>query len=185
LPYRILRLDPLHSSIDLGLKSRAFEELGGAAYRRKGVQVSETGGGGADGGVDLILKKDGETLLVQGKNWRTFKVGVKVVRELYGVVVARGANGGIVISSGRFSREARELARGKALELVDGGQLVRMIEAVKKNPPRASKTSIQNPCPLCGDELILRVSRKGPHTGEKFWGCSPFPRCRGVKPFTN
>jgi restriction system protein len=96
-----------------------FEELVGEAYRRKGYIVTETGGGGADGGVDLVLRRSGEKLLVQCKHWKMEKVGVKVVRELYGVIAAEGATGGIVISSGTFSQEARDFARGKPLELLD------------------------------------------------------------------
>jgi restriction system protein len=50
--------------------------------------VAEIGGGGADGGVDLVLtkpgKSGGEKFLVQCKQWRAYKVGVDVVRELYG-----------------------------------------------------------------------------------------------------
>jgi restriction system protein len=46
----------------------------------------ETGGGGPDGGVDLVLRKPGgngsEKFLVQCKQWRALKVGVDVVREL-------------------------------------------------------------------------------------------------------
>ena len=38
-----------------------FEALVGEAFRRKGYAVTETGGGGADGGIDLALKKEGET----------------------------------------------------------------------------------------------------------------------------
>lgn len=34
-----------------------FELLVGEAFRRKGYAVAENGGGGADGGVDLVLKK--------------------------------------------------------------------------------------------------------------------------------
>ena len=41
------------------LSWREFEELVGEAYRRKGYNVTETGGGGADGGVDLVLKRGG------------------------------------------------------------------------------------------------------------------------------
>ncbi len=162
---------------------QAFEELVGEAYRRKGYRVTETGGGGADGGVDLVLKKGGETRLVQCKNWRTFKVGVKVVRELYGVVAARGATGGVLICSGKFTLEAQDFARGKALELVDGAQLARMIEEVKRPPSTtaASPPNEETLCPICGSEMVLRVAKKGPRAGEKFWGCSTFPRCRGVK----
>jgi restriction system protein len=164
---------------------RAFEDLVGEAYRRRGYHVAETGGDGADGGVDLILKKDGETLFVQCKNWKTFKVGVKVVRELYGVVVGRGATGGIVITSGRFTQDAREFARGKRLELIDGGRLLRMIDEVKKPPSNSTvgEPKEDNLCPRCGSKMVLRVARKGHHPGEKFWGCTAFPKCREIKPY--
>ncbi len=36
-------------------------------------------------------------------------------------------------------------------------------------------------CPKCGAEMVLRTAAKGPHKGEKFYGCSRFPKCRGVK----
>ena len=72
-----------------GISWREFEMLVGEGFRLQGYQVVETGGGGADGGVDLVLTKPGnnggEKFLVQCKQWRAFKVGVDVVRELYGV----------------------------------------------------------------------------------------------------
>lgn len=33
-------------------------------------------------------------------------------------------------------------------------------------------------CPRCGAKLVLRTSTKGQHTGNQFWGCSNFPKCR-------
>jgi restriction system protein len=160
-----------------------FEELVGEAFRRKGYHVTETGGGGADGGVDLVLRKGGETFLVQCKNWRTYKVGVKVVRELYGIMAAQGATGGFVIISGKFTQEAKEFARDKALELVDGTQLVKMIEEVRRTPPilTVSEPEEEDLCPRCGSEMVLRVATKGPRSGERFWGCSAFPKCRGAR----
>ena len=56
--------------------------------------MQENTGGGADGGVDLVLSKTGERILVQCKNWKSSKVGVSTVRELFGVVTAEGASGG-------------------------------------------------------------------------------------------
>ncbi len=44
-----------------------FEMLVGEAFRRRGYTVSESGGGGADGGVDLVLRKGNEKSLVQCK----------------------------------------------------------------------------------------------------------------------
>ena len=38
-------------------------------------------------------------------------------------------------------------------------------------------------CPICGGNLILRTAKKGPHTGETFWGCSNFPKCRYIKKY--
>jgi restriction system protein len=161
-----------------------FEELVGEAYRRKGYTVTESGGGGADGGVDLVLRRGGEKLLVQCKHWRMNKVGVKDVRELFGVIAAEGASGGVVISSGTFTQEARDFASGKPLELIDGPQLVEMISSVQKTPTQAGELAQENLCPLCGSKMVLRTAQKGPHMGEQFWGCSAFPRCRGTKPYS-
>lgn len=61
------------------LSWREFEQLVGEAYRRQGYSVVETGGGGADGGVDVRLSRGGETVLVQCKRWRTQRVGVDKV----------------------------------------------------------------------------------------------------------
>lgn len=163
---------------------REFEELVGEAYRRQGYTVTETGGGGADGGVDLILKKNGENLLVQCKHWKMDKVGVKVVRELYGVVAAESASGGIVISSGSFTQEAKDFARGKPLELLDGSALLNLIAEVQKAPAVQIQTTDNNLCPICGSKMILRTAKKGPKAGEKFWGCSAFPKCRATKPYS-
>lgn len=73
-----------------GMSWHKFELLVGEAYRLLGYRVTEIGGGGADGGVDLMLTKCGEKFLVQCKQWKAYKVGVDVVRELYGVMAAKG-----------------------------------------------------------------------------------------------
>jgi len=162
---------------------REFEELVGEAYRRKGYLVTETGGGGPDGGVDLILKKNGEKILVQCKHWKMDKVGVKVARELYGVVAAESASGGIVISSGSFTQEAKGFAKGKPLELLDGSALLNLIAEVRKTPAIPPQKSDDNTCPICGSKMVLRTAKKGINAGEKFWGCSAFPKCRATKPY--
>ena len=91
---------------------RNFEELVAEAYRRQGYRVAE-GGYGADGGIDLELRKDGQLTLVQCKQWKTQKVGVNVVREMFGVLTAHQANRFIIISSGTFTQQAIDFAAGK------------------------------------------------------------------------
>ena len=36
-------------------------------------------------------------------------------------------------------------------------------------------------CPKCGGELVERIATKGQYAGQKFWGCSSFPKCKFVK----
>jgi restriction system protein len=111
----------IHSVRSLTWKQ--FEELVGEIGRRKGYQVLENFGGGADGGVDARFKKDGKLVLVQCKNWKAQKVNVKVVRELYGVIAAEGAHGGLVVTAGSYTKDALDFAKGKSIDLIDGQKL--------------------------------------------------------------
>ncbi len=36
-------------------------------------------------------------------------------------------------------------------------------------------------CPTCGDVIVLRKAKSGPSIGAEFWGCSRYPKCRGMK----
>ena len=167
-----------------------FERLVGEAYRRQGYCVIETGGGGADGGVDLKLVKDGETWLVQCKRWRKERVGVNVVRELYGVVAAEQATGGIVITTSAFTPDATVFAQDKPLKLIDGVALLDMIRAVQKSdtpaaiaasPPTVREPDIAPRCLQCGSPMVQRVARQGKNAGQAFLGCSRFPECRATQ----
>jgi restriction system protein len=35
-------------------------------------------------------------------------------------------------------------------------------------------------CPKCGADMVLRTAMKGDNAGNQFWGCSKFPKCRGI-----
>jgi len=164
------------------LSWREFEELVGEAYRRQGYFVLENQGEGADGGVDLRLRKDGNKVYVQCKHWKR-NVGVKVVRELYGVVKAQKAAKGIIVTSGTFSAAAERFASGKEIELVDGKELLELVADVQKQPQIQKSQALSKTCPRCGKQMILRTAKKGKHAGEKFWGCSGFPDCRTILPY--
>ena len=175
-----------------GMTWQEFEMLVGEAYRRQGFNVCEMGGGGADGGVDLVLTKNGQTVLVQCKQWKTFKVGVKTVRELYGVIAAQKAQGGVVVSSGVFTQEAIDFATGKNIALIDGEKLRRVIDSVRATPHAVAEPVISDPvsrgadsasaCPKCGASMVRRTAKQGENIGRSFWGCSKYPACRGIVP---
>lgn len=114
-----------------GITWQDFELLVGEAYRHRGYQVQEIGGGGADGGVDLVLNRDSEKLLVQCKHWKAFRVDVKVVRELYGIMTAEHAQGGVVVTLGVFTEPAQAFAMGKNLKLIDGEALADLLQSAQ------------------------------------------------------
>ena len=89
-------------------------------FRRQGFSATEHILGGADGGVDVMLTRGSERFLVQCKHWSTRAVGPSVVRELNGVIAARGAAGGFVVTSGSFTAAARAFAAEAGIQLVDG-----------------------------------------------------------------
>jgi restriction system protein len=160
---------------------RDFERIVGASFEKDGFAVRHTGGGSADGGVDLVLTKGRETTLVQCKQWRAQNVGVTTVRELYGVMAARGATHGIVVSAGEFTRDASEFATGRNIELVTGRALAALLRDCKD--VHDASTPFATPvCPKCGARMLERVARRGPNAGQPFWGCETFPRCRATLP---
>lgn len=174
---------------------RQFELLVGEAFRRQGYAVEETGLGGADGGVDLILRRGGRCTLVQCKRWRRTRVPVSVVREMYGLLTHHHADAVLVVASGGFTADAERFAAGKPVELMGGETLLRMIRAVQASPvqtvatagqsnstpvyaTKGVETVAQPECPRCGKAMVERSNRR---TGEKFWGCSAYPACRGTR----
>jgi restriction system protein len=167
-----------------------FELLVGEGFRQQGYQVIENGGGGADGGIDLVLRKGGDKFLVQCKQWKAFNVGVTVVRELYGVMAANGAAGGFVVTSGRFTDDAKAFASGRNITLMDGSALFKLIHqtsaarATRPSPPEmVSPKAVTTPsCPICAKVMVQRVAKRGSSSGNAFWGCSGFPACRGTRP---
>lgn len=182
-----------------------FELLVGEAYRRQGYTVKELGGDGPDGGVDLVLHRDGERIFVQCKHWKAMSVGVDVVRQIFGVMAAHGGSGCVVVTSGKFTAAAQDFAKGRNVDLVDGPKLFRLMESVSgRKPveaaaeattvferratltattaaPKPASTAAVPACPICSATMMQRTARKGPNAGKSFWGCSRYPTCKGTR----
>ena len=189
----------LHADIDMewvrGLSWRGFEHQLAEVYRQKGYEVEETGGGGADGGIDLKLFRDGRTTIVQCKHWKTWKVNVKPVRELFGVMTAERADSAIFITSGGYTSDALKFAEGKPIELIDQHGFLDLVRCFQKElqdhygvEPVNAHTDKEMPaaakippnCPMCQSPMKLRTAKKGKNAGSQFWGCSRFPDCHGT-----
>lgn len=164
-----------------------FEQLVGEGFRQRGFQVSERGGSSPDGGVDLALTKAGKRYLVQCKQWRARQVGVSIIRELCGVMAAEQAEGGYVVTSGHFTREAKEFAGRNRIEMIDGTQLQQLIEQEPASPvayeaafSAMTTRALAPACPGCGKPMVERTAKKGAMIGQAFWGCQDYPRCRRI-----
>lgn len=158
-----------------------FEFHVGEAYREKGYVVAETPKG-ADGGVDLILRKDGEKTFVQCKHWKLYKVGVGKVRELLGSMVAGDADHGVLVATGTFTVSAIQFARQNGIKLVQGEDIECMVQVSSEGDTLLPESVKKQPeCPVCNSFMIKRTAKKGKKVGQQFWGCSGFPTCKGTR----
>lgn len=84
-----------------------------------------------DGGVDAVIFDPdpirGGKIVIQAKRY-TNTVGVSAVRDLYGTVLNEGANKGILVTTSDFGPDAYGFAKGKPLVLLNGGNLLHLLE---------------------------------------------------------
>lgn len=186
---------------------KEFEIMVSEVFRQQGYHVDYRFAKGPDGGVDLVLQKGGRISLVQCKQWRRRSIGVITVREQFGILCSEGVDESIIVTSGTFTSEARDFAKGKPIRLLDGSELLELIQAVKERKtegvvkplaetqmkvsnglhvshvpfPEEASESIGPVCPRCAAPMVLRIAKKSSRAGQEFWGCSTFPVCRGTR----
>jgi restriction system protein len=104
------------------LFEREFSDNGGE------VKVTQSS---RDGGVDAVAFDPdpirGGKIVIQSKRY-TNVVGVSAIRDLYGTVLNEGATKGIIITTSHYGSDAYEFAKGKPLTLLDGNNLLFLLE---------------------------------------------------------
>lgn len=84
-----------------------------------------------DGGVDAVAFDPdpirGGKIVIQAKRY-TNTVGVGAVRDLYGTVMNEGANKGILVTTSDFGPDSYAFANGKPLVLLNGSNLLHMLQ---------------------------------------------------------
>lgn len=85
------------------------------------------------------------------------------------------------------SNVGSEVRSEKAMLELAESYLQAHIEKVKDYTEKYNQYLIQEAtveeklmCPKCGAEMIKRVATKGTNVGKSFYGCSNFPKCRGI-----
>jgi len=84
-----------------------------------------------DGGVDAIAFDPdpirGGKFVIQAKRY-TKVLPVSAVRDLYGTMINEGAAKGILVTTAYFGPDSREFAKDKPITLIDGPQLVYLLD---------------------------------------------------------
>lgn len=166
------------------LEWKRFEEVCAGLFERLGF-TTKSAACGADGGIDIHLfwpPSDQPVAIVQCKAW-TKNVGVKLIRELRGVMTSERAAKGIFVTTSAFSDDAIAFAKGNKIALMDG---VEVLKSILKLPEEKQASLLQlatagdyttPTCPSCGNKMVSRKPKAG---GRPFWGCLNFPECRTI-----
>jgi restriction system protein len=107
--------------------SRDLEVLVERLYKRIGYQTKLTNPT-KDGGRDILAHRiepsKKESLLIECKNYR-HTVGVEIIRQLLGVVASEKVNKGVLVTTNRFTKGAKDFTNeNPRIELIDGEQLI-------------------------------------------------------------
>jgi len=143
---------------------------------------------GADGGVDIWLHSrhaEGPAAIVQCKHWQGKLVGVKELREFYGVMSSHKLKRGTYATSSTFTADAMNFAKENGISALDGKGLLALI--AKRTPEQQQEileTAYEGEywrptCARCGVKMVERTKKDG---GSGFWGCANYPRCKSTLP---
>jgi restriction system protein len=166
---------------------RRFEALCERLFAQGGFEA-RTQSHGADGGVDIWLhskNSEGPAAVVQCKHWIGKPVGVKELREFFGVMASKGLQRGTFATSSTFTPAAMDFAKENGINVLDGERLLALIGRRTQSQQEdllavAYEGEYWKPtCASCGVKMVGRTPAKG---GSQFWGCANFPRCRTTMP---
>jgi hypothetical protein len=105
-----------------GMRWRDFMHLVLAAMNQRGYErVFEPNVTGDES--DYLLDRDNQRWLLSSKHGAAYVLGSTSIAEFAREIRMRGANGGLLVTPGRFAPEARALAAAQRIELLDGPTL--------------------------------------------------------------
>ncbi len=166
---------------------RRFEAVCETLFAQAGFETKSQSHG-ADGGVDIWLHSRnamGPVAVVQCKHWLGKAVGVKELREFFGVMTSNKLKRGTYATTSTYTADATQFAKDNGINALDGKALLGLI--ANRTPEQqqalldvAFEGEYWRPtCASCGIKMVERTPSKG---GAAFWGCSNYPRCKSKLP---
>ena len=85
-----------------------------------------------------------------------------------------------VVSQDNLQRMAEKLVLNHKPTAVDYVNKFSLKGSTDINDVDSDNDLNQPVCPVCGSGMVKREAKKGKNAGKAFYGCSKFPKCRGV-----
>ena len=166
------------------LEWRRFELLCAGYFEALGFRADLAYSAAGSGGADISLYPQGAeraSVVVQCKPWNAYRVGIKPVRSLAGLMASANIAEGVLVTSGKFTQEARVFAGKEKISLIDGDELLAKIAALL--PEKAlellkSATQGDFVTPTCPACAVKMIQRKSTAHGRPYWGCRNYPGCK-------
>lgn len=170
------------AAVFAAIEWRRFEAVCEALFAQAGF-TTRSQSHGADGGVDIWLYSAnavGPVAIAQCKHWTSKPVGVKDVREFFGVMASHQLKRGTYATTSNYTADALQFAKANGINAMDGEALLKLIGT--RTPEQqgallavAFEGDYWRPtCASCGIKTVTRQPAKG---GAAFWGCNNYPRC--------
>lgn len=108
---------------------RRFEAVCETLFAQAGFRT-ESQSHGADGGVDIWLYSKhatGPAAIVQCKHWKNQTVGVKELREFFGVMASHKLARGTYATTSTLTQDAQAFAKANGINTMDGPRLLKQI----------------------------------------------------------
>ena len=109
------------------------------------------------------------------------------MREFLGVMTNHKLARGTYATSSTFTPDALAFAQANGINALDG---TRLLEQIARRTPEQQAALLavafegdywRPTCPSCGVKMADRAARK---SGDHFWGCVNYPRCKYTQPMT-
>jgi len=111
------------------LDSKGFETLVSDVWEKKGFETTLTSDG-PDQGIDVLATSDGRTVAIQAKRYdEDNKVGAATIRKVVGAASQVGADSMVVVTTSSYTSPAQEAADNLGVELVDGDNLIALMNS--------------------------------------------------------
>jgi restriction system protein len=109
-----------------GVRAMPWEDFARAletGFGREGYTVKRVAGA-----ADFELEKAGAVSLVCARRWKASRTGIEPIKELVAAGEKRGANECRYVAAGELTQQAREFAKEKGVQLVEGAGLAERVK---------------------------------------------------------